>query len=124
MLDRARALAGLDWRGAWERWSTALLEASRRRPWALHIPILGPPLTPNNVAWMEQGLRALRDTSLMAGEQLSVIVVLSGMARSDAVLREDLARAARTSALTMGDSEEIDYGECCGSWSTPSDSPR
>lgn len=60
----------------------------------------------------------------MAGEQLSVIVVLSGMARSDAVLREDLARAARTSALTMGDSEEIDYGECCGSWSTPSDSPR
>lgn len=94
--------AGLEWRAGLERWSMALLEAYRLRPWAQRIPILGPPITPNNVAWMEQGLRALRGTALGAEEQLSVIVVLSGMARSDATLRDDLSRAARTSALTMG----------------------
>jgi AcrR family transcriptional regulator len=85
------------WREGLARWAWAVLGAFRRHPWALRIPISGPPTTPNQIAWLEQGLRCLRDTGLEEGEKLGVILLLTGFVRNWATLEVDLAEASRSS---------------------------
>src|SRR5882757_1422453 len=47
------------WRAGLERWSNLELVKYREHGWALRLPIMGPPVTPNQLGWMEQGLRCL-----------------------------------------------------------------
>jgi AcrR family transcriptional regulator len=89
---------GEGWRAGLARWAWAELAVHRRHPWGLRIPVGGPPATPNQVAWLEQGLRCLRDTGLAEGEKLSVILLLTGYVRNWATLEADLAEAAMASA--------------------------
>ena len=53
-------------------------DAYRRHPWSLRVPISGPPLGPNNVAWLEQGLRALSATPLSEQQHIIGRVKASG----------------------------------------------
>ena len=85
---------GEDWRAGLTRWAEGYRTLLRRHLWALRVPISGPPLTPNNVAWLEDGLRALRDTGLSEQEKLSSILLLSGYVRNEATLMADIAAAA------------------------------
>jgi AcrR family transcriptional regulator len=85
------------WREGLTRWAWAYRAVLRRHTWILHIPISAPPITPNQVAWMEDGLHSLRNTGLAAGEKLSVILLLSGFVRNEATLTADIAAAARAS---------------------------
>jgi len=87
-----------DWRAGIARWAWTYHDALRRHPWVLRVPISGPPLTPNQTAWMEDGLRALGGTGLAEGEKLSVILLVSGYVRNEATLSADLAAAAARSA--------------------------
>ncbi|MGX1886438.1 TetR/AcrR family transcriptional regulator C-terminal domain-containing protein [Streptomyces sp. NPDC055287] len=92
---------GTAWREALTRWAWAQREVLRRNLWALRIPTSGPPLTPNSVAWMEQGLAALAGTGIGEGEKISVILLVNGFVRQEAQLMADLAAAnARTGATT------------------------
>jgi AcrR family transcriptional regulator len=61
------------WRAGMSRWCWSYLAALRRHPWALRVPITEPPITPNQIAWMERGLASLRGTGLTEGEKISVI---------------------------------------------------
>ncbi len=83
------------WRARLEHWSWGYLTALRRHPWAPRVPISGPPLTPNQVAWMEAGLGALAATGLTDPEKLSVLLLLSNYVRGVAQLLIDLAAAER-----------------------------
>ncbi len=83
------------WRARLARWSRGYLTALRRHPWAPQVPISGPPLTPNQVAWMEAGLGALAATALTDQEKLSVLLLLSNYVRGVAQLLIDLAAAER-----------------------------
>jgi AcrR family transcriptional regulator len=76
------------WRSATEAWARAL--ASVSRGWVIEVPISGPPLGPNAVAWMEAGLRALRDSGLEPLERLAVITTLSGYVRQHAALVQNM----------------------------------
>ncbi|MET9515330.1 TetR/AcrR family transcriptional regulator [Streptomyces sp. NPDC002994] len=90
---------GIGWREALSRWAWAQREVLGRNLWALHIPTSGPPITPNSVAWMDQGLGALAGTGLDEGEKLSVLLLVNGFVRHEAGLMADLAAAnARTDA--------------------------
>jgi AcrR family transcriptional regulator len=80
-----------DWRGGLTRWAVGVRDAYRRHPWSLRVPISGPPLGPNNVAWLETALRALADTPLSEQQKLSCILLLSGFVRNDATLTADFA---------------------------------
>jgi AcrR family transcriptional regulator len=82
-----------DWRTGLVRWAVGVRDAYRRHPWSLRVPISGPPLGPNNVAWLEQALRSLAGTPLSEEKKLSCIVLLSGFVRSDATLTADFAAA-------------------------------
>ncbi len=62
--------------------------------WAVRVPINAPPLTPNQIVWLEDGLAAMAGTSLDPQEKMSVILLLSGFVRNWATLTADLTPAA------------------------------
>ena len=83
-----------DWRSGLTRWAVGVRTAYRRHPWALRVPISSPPLGPNNVAWLENALVALRPTPLSEQEKLSAILLVSGFVRNEVTLNLDLAAGA------------------------------
>jgi AcrR family transcriptional regulator len=88
------------WRDGLSRWAWAELTAIRRQPWVLRVRITTPPVAPNEMSWLEIGLRCLRDTGLAAAEKLSTIMLVSGYVRNWATLTNDLVEAALASGTT------------------------
>jgi AcrR family transcriptional regulator len=82
------------WREGLTRWALGVRTAYRKQPWTLKVPITGPPLGPNNVAWMESALSALRETPLTEQQKLSTLLLLSGFVRNDSTLNADFAAGA------------------------------
>ena len=99
------------WRAGLRRWAEGLFAVYRLHPWALDIPITGPPALPNQLAWLDWGLAELDGTGLEIGERLSVMLLLSGYVRNVAVLTRDLAsgheRAGSTPASVQADYEAL-----------------
>jgi hypothetical protein len=89
------------WRAGLARWAWAALAIQRRHTWATRIPISGPPATPNQIAWMDRGLRPLRDTGLTASEKASVLLLLSGYVRNTVILESGLAEAQQAAGSTL-----------------------
>lgn len=81
------------WRERLADWSRLELIGYRRFPWILYIPVSGPPLMPNQMRFMEQGLRALEGTGLAEHEKLSTILLVTSFTRSFAHLSSDISRA-------------------------------
>ena len=81
------------WRSRLTRIAQALFALYRAHPWVLRIPISGPPLTPNQLAWLETGLTALRELGLRNEEKIPVMMLLFGFVRNEAMLTVDLAAA-------------------------------
>jgi len=78
------------WRRGLHRWAHELMASYGRHPWALDIPITGPPALPNQLAWLDWGLGELEGTGLGAAERLSVMLLVSGYVRNVAQLTRDL----------------------------------
>jgi AcrR family transcriptional regulator len=89
------------WREGLSRWAWTELAAVRRNPWVLRIPISGPPLTPNSIAWLEVGLDCLRDTGLAEGEKLGAMLLVTGFVRSEALLSADISAAQASDATVQ-----------------------
>ena len=87
------------WRDGLSRWAWTELGVYRRNPWVLRIPVSGPPVTPNAMAWLERGLDCLAGTGLREDEKLSAILLLTGFVRNQATRLADVAagQAAGTS---------------------------
>jgi AcrR family transcriptional regulator len=81
------------WRERLGHWSKVELAAYRAYPWVLRIPVSGAPIMPNQLRFMEWGLRALGDTSLREDEKLSVILLVTSFTRSFAQLSTDISAA-------------------------------
>lgn len=79
-----------DWRTALTRWAWGYLGVLRAHPWTLRIPITEPPCLPNQLAWMENGLRAMAGTGLRPPQKMSVLLLLSGFVRNEATLSADI----------------------------------
>jgi AcrR family transcriptional regulator len=82
------------WRPALQRWALEQLGVLRRRPWIVRVPIGGPPIAPNQVAWFDRGLGCLRDTGLAEIEKLAALQLVDGVVRHEATLETDLRLAA------------------------------
>lgn len=91
-VDAAEPTEG-DWRERLEKWSRIQLDAFRRFPWILHIPISGSPIMPHQLRFMEWGLRALGGSKLAGHEKLSVLLLVTSYTRSFAALAGDIAAA-------------------------------
>lgn len=99
---------GGSWRGGLARWASTLFDGYRRHPWAVRIPISGVPPTPNQVTWLEAGLRCLAATELSEQQRLSTVLLLSVFVRSEASLALDLAEARQQVAASP---DTADYGQ-------------
>jgi AcrR family transcriptional regulator len=95
-------LAEHDWRAGLTRWAIAVRAAYRRHPWSLRVPISGPPLGPNNVAYLEAALRCLADTPLSEQQKLSTVLLLSGFVRNEAIMTADIAAGAAGEPVMPG----------------------
>jgi hypothetical protein len=102
-----------DWRTALTRWAAALRTAHQRNVWTLQVPISSPPLGPNNVAWLEAGLRALASTSLSEADKAYTGLLVSQFVRSEVILGADVA------AASAGGPSALSYGELLGSLADP-----
>ena len=86
-----------DWRSGVEAWFRGVVAVYREHPWSVYIPTTGPPSGPNNLRWMEAGLRQLSASGLHLGEALSTLLLLTSVAR-------DLFHAAQTPGFSRGGS--------------------
>ena len=87
------------WRDGLARWAWTELAVYRRNPWVLRIPISGPPVTPNAMAWLERGLGCLRDTGLGEAEKMSAMLLLTGFVRGQGMLQADIAAAPESELM-------------------------
>lgn len=81
------------WRTALSDWARAQLDAYRAHPWLAHVPIGGPPIMPNGVAWFDRGLRCFAGTGLAEDEKIGVVLLVTSMVRIHATLEAQLAAA-------------------------------
>jgi AcrR family transcriptional regulator len=111
------------WRPALSHWAASQLAAMRSQMWAVPIPISGPPATPHQVAWLEQGLRCLRGTGLDESAKLSVILLISGYVRNQASLEAQFD-AALSAAGTTDQQLMADYNRILGVLTRDQDFPE
>ena len=91
------------WRSRLEALYRAQVQMYLRHPWMLDIQINGSPTTPNSAAWMDAGLAALEGTRLTRTERLSIILLITGLARWCGSMLASYARIVRESGLDDGE---------------------
>jgi AcrR family transcriptional regulator len=111
------------WRPALEHWAWAQRAAMEAALWAVLVPLSGPPVTPNQVAWMEQGLACLRGTRLDEAQKMSVILLVSGYARNQVIMEAQIMEAIRA-AGTTDKQAMLDYGRILGLLADPQRFPE
>jgi AcrR family transcriptional regulator len=103
-------LGDLPWREALRRWAWASFEGYQRNPWVVRIPITGPPLTPNQIRWLEAGLHPLRGTGLTEQEKASSVLMLGAQVRFQALMAADSAPQAGAGIANTGHAGTGAYG--------------
>ncbi|MGW7005892.1 TetR/AcrR family transcriptional regulator C-terminal domain-containing protein [Streptomyces sp. NPDC054933] len=93
MLDRALGAPSTsendEWSSALTRWAKALHERASARPWSVEL-VQRPHLPgPNELAWFEAGLAAMRELELDGREKLDALAMLSGHVMS--IVRQQAA---------------------------------
>lgn len=101
------------WRAGLGRWVRAMRVVYSQHSWALHIPINGPPISPNQVAWVEVSLRLLGETSLTEVEKLAIVMLLSDFVRSEATRAATIGAASLASGSTALETM-ANYGRVLG----------
>jgi AcrR family transcriptional regulator len=86
-------LSANQWRPALRRWADALQDVFGEHPWLLSVPTQGPPAGPNQLAWLEVELRALRGFELYGAQRIALVTMLSGHVRNASRIVEDTKRS-------------------------------
>jgi hypothetical protein len=80
-----------DWRVGLTFWANGVLAAVRRHRWYAKLPISGPPAGPNNLAWFDSALGALKDTGLSEESKVGVVMGLMTYVQGEMRLSMDLS---------------------------------
>jgi AcrR family transcriptional regulator len=105
MLDAVSAVPaeldepGDDWRLGLQRWCRAQWVMLRAHSWVVHLPITGPPVTPNQLTWTDRALRTLRGTGLTERDKAGVVLLVAGYLLTTARLSTDLGPAASSESV-------------------------
>lgn len=79
-----------DWKEGLRRWSGSLMVRYTEHPWLLDIPIDGIPLMPNNLLWLDWGLRILAPARMAANDAVAAVLMLSGLSRWQSMIARSL----------------------------------
>lgn len=96
------------WRARLTAFYDALLEAYRRHPWVLQLPITSLMATPNSAAWLDAALAALDETPLDDDARLSVALLMSGSARWHGEIIAEMQSRVRASGGTAVEAGHAD----------------
>ncbi|WP_394620343.1 TetR/AcrR family transcriptional regulator [Lentzea sp. JNUCC 0626] len=83
-----------DWRQGLRRWCDAQWLMLHAHSWIVHLPITGPPVTPNQLAWTDRALRVLAGTGLSESDKAGVVLLVANYMLTTARLSTDLGQAA------------------------------
>jgi AcrR family transcriptional regulator len=83
-----------DWRQGMRDWVAVSMSVIAAHPWWGDIPVSGIPMTPNNLAVLDWGLRVMKDLPLTDLEKMSTALLLASYARAVGIVERDVARAA------------------------------
>jgi hypothetical protein len=72
----------------------------------VQVPITEPPLAPNQLRWMERGLRAFAGTPLTEQQKLSSLLLVEVYVRGQALLSTQLGEATAHSAAARREADE------------------
>jgi AcrR family transcriptional regulator len=108
MLDEAFGLppdAGdaKDWQERITAWAEAFRSALQAHPWILQVPVFEPPLSPNQLVWMEEGLRAFEDTPLTPSDRLSAMLLVNIYVRGTTGLSVNMLNLPPQEAAAAGE---------------------
>lgn len=84
-----------EWRESLREYVMGTIGIFRDHPWYGDIPISSIPITPNNLRMVDWALRPLQDMPLNDYEKMSIVLLLSGYARSSGMLQRDINRAVQ-----------------------------
>ncbi|WP_040205996.1 TetR/AcrR family transcriptional regulator [Neobacillus jeddahensis] len=87
--------ADSDWREKMRQYVKASIEIIQKHPWFIDIPISGVPIMPNQLKMVDRGLRTTRELPLNDFEKMSIVLLLSGYARSCGLIMKDMDRAVQ-----------------------------
>jgi AcrR family transcriptional regulator len=95
------APSGEGWRAGLTRFARAERAGLLSQPWLLRVPLSAPPMTPNQMAWLEWGLSCLRGTGLPASRKMSVILSISHYVWRATTVESDLIEGAKAAGSTV-----------------------
>jgi AcrR family transcriptional regulator len=91
------------WREGLRRWSLEQIGTFTRHPWLLDIPLLGTPMTPNNLAWLDAALGVLAGEPLDSDEKLSAVLAVMAQTRWQGTIERSYREAAQASGTPAND---------------------
>jgi AcrR family transcriptional regulator len=94
-----------DWRTGLRRWARSVMARYLHHPWLLDIPVDGVPITPNNLAWLDWGLRLLAPARMAPAAAVAAVLMISGLSRWQAVIDRATASGEQLEA------EQFVFGE-------------
>lgn len=111
------------WRRGLRQWAGELRILYHRRPWLVRAPISGPPAGPHQIAFMDTGLRAMRDTGIGWSEKVGVMMLITGWVRHTAALDLDLAHGREGTGHNQAQAE-LHYGRSLARLVDPAQYPE
>ncbi len=87
-----------NWRTWLEQWAWDFRAALLRHPWLIDITPTEPPLGPNQLRWMEQGLASMAGVGLPEQQKLSALLLVDVYVLGQTRLAHAIAPAARPPA--------------------------
>jgi AcrR family transcriptional regulator len=88
-----------DWRHGLRRWCRAQWEMLLAHTWIVHLPITGPPATPNQLLWTDRAFAVLRGTGLSERDKAGVVLLVATYMHATARLSADLGTAASGASI-------------------------
>jgi AcrR family transcriptional regulator len=89
-----------DWRGGLRAYAWGMWHTLRASPWMLDVPLNGPPMGPNNLAWMEAALSAMEGSGLRPDEMVGVLIIVSGYVMNEVRQELSMTRATPETGVT------------------------
>lgn len=90
------------WRDGLRLWASEQTGMYLDHPWILDIPIQGTPLTPNNLAWLDAALEAMRDVPVDYDTKTACVLALIAQVRFEGVVMRGYLEASN------GDPDQLD----------------
>jgi AcrR family transcriptional regulator len=95
-------IEGAGWRERLRTWAVIQRDMLDRHPWLTQMPMAAPPVAPNSLHFVEQGLATMDGTALADTEKIRIIGLLSSYTLSEARMVADAVRGAMAARAAAG----------------------